>query len=112
MVIAKEAFLTQLGYSVTDSLLRQFERVRDNTAKFDRISDHIIALNDNLKHYNSFVALSNSYDFLKIKNQLDGEFAAQVNELINNWAKKYKIELEKVQNKNTFYIKGYEKNIS
>jgi hypothetical protein len=110
MVMTKEAFLTQLGYSVTDSLLKQLEKVRDNTAKFDLISRHIITLNDNLKHYDSFVALSNSHDFLKIKNQSRGELTAQTNEIINNWAKKYKIELEKVEGKETFYIKGYEKN--
>ncbi|MDR3178089.1 MAG: hypothetical protein LBT96_03795, partial [Campylobacteraceae bacterium] len=57
-----------------------------------------------------FVALSSSHDFLKIKNQASGELAAQTNEIIGNWAKKYKIEIEKVPNKETFYIKGYEKN--
>ncbi|MDR2081304.1 MAG: hypothetical protein LBP54_05400, partial [Campylobacteraceae bacterium] len=99
--MTQEAFLTQLGYSVTDSLLRQLERVEGNTPKFDMISNRIIALNDNLKHYGSFVALSNSYDFLKIKNQSSGELLTQVNEIINSWAKKYKIELEKVQGKET-----------
>ncbi|MDR1460224.1 MAG: hypothetical protein LBI78_01065 [Campylobacteraceae bacterium] len=112
MVITREAFLTQLGYSVTDSLLKQLEKVSGNTPKFDQISSHIIALNDNLKHYDSFIALSSSHDFLKIKNQSNGELTAQVNELINNWAKKYKIELEKVSGKETFYIKGYEKSLS
>jgi hypothetical protein len=34
---------------------------------------------------------------------------AEVNQIINNWAEKYKIELEKVQGKETFYIKGYNK---
>ncbi|MDR1976029.1 MAG: hypothetical protein LBQ18_03460 [Campylobacteraceae bacterium] len=109
MEITKEAFLTQLGYSVTDPLLAQLEKVRGNTARFDRISNHIITLNDNLKHYDSFVALSNSHDFLKIKNQANGDLAASANELINSWAKKYKIELEKVRDKETFYIKGYAK---
>ncbi|MDR0407376.1 MAG: hypothetical protein LBH45_00410 [Campylobacteraceae bacterium] len=109
MVMTKEAFLTQLGYSITDALLAQLEKVRNNTSKFDQISNHIIALNDNLKHYNSFIALSSSHDFLKIKNQSNSELITRVNELINNWAKKYKIELEKVQGKETFYIRGYEK---
>jgi hypothetical protein len=109
MEITKEAFLTQLGYSVTDSLLNQLEKVRSNPAKFDQISRHIITLNDNLKHYDSFIALSNSHDFLKVKNQSNDRLKDEVNEIINNWAKKYKIELEKVQGKETFYIKGYEK---
>ncbi|MDR1614031.1 MAG: hypothetical protein LBS26_00470, partial [Campylobacteraceae bacterium] len=107
MVMTKEAFLTQLGYSVTDSLLNQLEKVRGNTVKFDQISNHIIALNDNLKHYDSFIALSNSHDFLKVKNQSNDRLRAEVNQIINNWAEKYKIELEKVQGKETFYIKGY-----
>ncbi|MDR2790970.1 MAG: hypothetical protein LBB59_08370 [Campylobacteraceae bacterium] len=107
--MTKEAFLTQLGYSVTDSLLTQLERVKNKTVSFDLISRHIISLNDNLKHYDSFVALSNSHDFLKIKNQSSGELLAQVNELINAWAKKYKIALEKVSGKETFYIRGYAK---
>jgi vacuolar-type H+-ATPase subunit E/Vma4 len=47
---------------------------------------------------------------LKIKNQSRNEFLTQVNEIINTWAKKYKIELEKIEGKETFYIKGYGKN--
>ncbi|MDR2341838.1 MAG: hypothetical protein LBD84_02190, partial [Campylobacteraceae bacterium] len=82
------------------------------TAKFDLISNHIIALNANLKRYDSFVALSSSHDFLKIKNQSRNEFLTQVNEIINTWAKKYKIELEKIDSKETFYIKGYGKSLA
>jgi hypothetical protein len=49
---------------------------------------------------------------LKIKNQSRGELTAQTNEIINTWAKKYKIELEKVEGKETFYIRGYGKRLT
>ncbi|MDR3346840.1 MAG: hypothetical protein LBS73_06665 [Campylobacteraceae bacterium] len=109
MNITREAFLTRLGYNVTDALLAQLEKVSGNTTEFERIASHIVTLNDTLRAYDSFVVLSNSHDFLKIKNQAKAGFAAEANSLINSWAKKYKVDIEKVDGKETFYIKGYEK---
>ena len=51
--------------------------------------------------------LSNK-DYFKIKNEAaSAEEIAEVNEMISKWAAKYKITLEKVPNKNTYYVIGY-----
>ncbi len=103
----RDAILRQLGYSVTPNALEQVGRVMENTRDFDYVEKHLIALNDALKPRLSFVAMSSSCDYFKIKNEAEGEeIVKSVNEMINNWSKKYKIELEKVPNKQTYYVLG------
>jgi c-di-AMP phosphodiesterase-like protein len=103
----RDAILKQLGYSVTPNALEQVQRVMDNTKDFDYVEKHMIALNDALKPKLSFVAISSSHDYFKIKNEAESEEMVKiVNEMIENWSKKYKIELEKVPNKETYYILG------
>ena len=104
----KQAILTQLGYSVTPKSEAQLECVMDNTVGFEHIEKHLLALHDALKVHNSFVALSSTKDYFKIKNEAAGaDLIAEVNEIISKWAVKYKITLEKVPNKNTYYVIGY-----
>ncbi len=104
----KQAILTQLGYSVTPNAEAQLERVINNTVGFEHVEKHLIALHDALKVYHSFVALSSNKDYFKIKNEATGaELIDEVNEMISKWAAKYKITLEKVPNKNTYYVIGY-----
>ena len=53
------------------------------------------------------MALSSSKDCFKIKNEAQGEeMIKSTNEIIQKWSKKYKIELEKVSGKETYYILG------
>jgi len=104
----KQAILTQLGYSVTPKSEAQLECVIENTAGFEHIEKHLLSLHDALKVHNSFVALSSTKDYFKIKNEAaSADLIAEVNEIINKWAVKYKITLEKVPNKNTYYVIGY-----
>ncbi len=104
----KQAILTQLGYSVTPNAEAQLERVINNTIGFEHVEKHLIALHDALKVHHSFVALSSNKDYFKIKNEaVSAEESDEVNEMINKWATKYKITLEKVPNKNTYYVIGY-----
>lgn len=103
-----EAILTQLGYSVTPNAKAQLERVINNTIGFEHIEKHLISLHDTLKAHHSFVALSSNKEYFKIKNEAVGaEMVDEVNELITKWATKYKITLEKVPNKDTYYVIGY-----
>ena len=103
-----EAILTQLGYSVTPNAQAQLERVINNTIGFEHIEKHLISLHDTLKAHHSFVALSSNKEYFKIKNEAVGaEMVDEVNELITKWATKYKITLEKVPNKDTYYVIGY-----
>ncbi|MCH9812434.1 MAG: hypothetical protein K0U47_00660, partial [Epsilonproteobacteria bacterium] len=99
--------LTQLGYSINDATLQKIENVINNTQGFSELEKHIIQLNDTLKHHLSHIALSNSHDYFKIKNGASSaELIAETDEIIQNWAQKYKTKLSKVEGKETYYIIG------
>ncbi|ACZ11475.1 hypothetical protein [Sulfurospirillum deleyianum] len=104
----RQAILNQLGYSVSENTIAQLERVIANTSGFEHVEKHLMALHDALKPFHSFVALSSNKDYFKIKNEAgDATRVDEVNEMIVKWAEKYKITLEKVPNKNTYYVIGY-----
>ncbi len=104
-----DAILTQLGYSVTDNALNQLARVIENTNGFEEhVQKHLLALHEKLKAHLSFVALSSSKDYFKIKNEAKGEeMIKEVDEIIRDWSKKFKIDIKKVDGKNTYYVIGY-----
>ncbi len=105
--LSNEAFLTQLGYTQHSNIEASLKRVARNMNGFEHLKGHIIQLADSLKPYDGFVALSNSHDYLKIKNLTTclGQLLKS-KELIEKWAKKYKVKLEKLPNKDTYYIIG------
>lgn len=108
--LTPEAFLSQLGYSKTEQSLEQIRKIIQNTKGFERFSKHILALHDQLARIKGFVALSNSHDVFKIKGSEDvsREIQEEFTNLINNWSTKYKVELQKVANKSTYYIIGHQ----
>lgn len=104
-----EGLLTQFGYSITPSSKQQAEAIIANTKGFDSVERHLIALNDKLKSYDGFVGLSSSKYYFKIKNTSEDESIRKlVNDMILHWSKKYKIEIEKVPNKETYYVIGFQ----
>ena len=104
MKIEKIGLLKQLGYS--EENLKELENIEKNTPGFEKIKNHLISLNDKLKHLNGFIAFSNSVPHLKIKVDSDNEnFVKEAKEIIKKWAIKYNVILEKVKNK-VFYIKS------
>ncbi len=106
--LTPEALLTQLGYNKTEKSVEQIKRAIENTKGFEKFSKHILSLHDELAHIKGFVALSNSKDIFKIKGSenTSKEIQEEFSNIVNRWAKKYKIETEKVANKPTYYIKG------
>ena len=103
-----DAILKQLDYTVTDSALVQVEKVKSNTHGFDYVEKHLITLHNQLKAHLSYIALSSTKDFFKIKNDAKGvEMIKEVNEIIAHWSEKFKIDIEKVDGKNTYYVIGY-----
>ena len=106
--VSPEVLISQLGYSKSDSSLKQAKEVMSQTKDFNKFSKHIISLNDNLKKMNAYVALSNSKKYLKIK--CDENDAAEIleefHETVNNWANKYNVNLKKLDNKEVYYILG------
>jgi hypothetical protein len=106
--LTPEVLLSQLGYSKTKQSLKQMENIIKNTNNFEKFSNHILSLHDNLAHLKGFVAMSNSQNNLKIKGsqETSEEISEEFREKVENWAKKYKVKIQKVSNKPTYYILG------
>ena len=102
-----KAMLIQLGYTPNDALVEQFKKIKQNTNGYEKIEKHIMDLNDHLKVDNAYVALSNSKDYLKIKVESPTpELAEEAYEKIKHFSEKFKVQVEKIPNKNTYYILG------
>jgi len=105
----RDAMLTQLDYAPNSALLSQLERIENNTAGYEKIQKHIMDLHDHLKVDGSFVALSNSEDYFKIKVDASSpELAKEAHEKIKHFSDKFKVKLNKLENKETYYILGFE----
>lgn len=103
-----DAMLTQLGYSPNEALISQLKRIEKNTKGYEKIQKHIMDLHDHLKVDDSFVALSNSEDFFKIKvDSTSPEVSQEAHEKIKHFADKFKVTLNKLDNKETYYILGF-----
>lgn len=103
-----DAMLTQLGYVPNEALVKQLKRIQGNTLSYEKIEKHILDLNDHVKVNNAYVALSNSKDYFKIK--IDSPTAAlaeEAHEKIRHFSEKFKVKIEKLPNKETYYILGY-----
>ncbi len=106
--ITPENLLIQLGYPTTPVMMEQMKEIMANTDGFDKFSKHLLSLNDELQHVGGYIAMSNSAKFLKIKTDKLGENDIEAfEEILNRWSEKYKVELKKVEGKNTFYIIGH-----
>ncbi len=104
----KEAMLTQLGYAPNEALVQQLQRIEANTAGYEKIQKHIMDLHDHLKIDNSFVALSNSQDYFKIKIEASTpEIAEEAHEKVKHFSDKFKVTIKKLENKETYYIIGF-----
>ena len=103
-----EVVVSQLGLGSSDSVMEQTIKTIKNTKDFDKFSKHIISLNDKLKHMQGYIALSNSESYFKIKceNTDSDKIIEEFKEELNHWSNKYDIELQKVENKEVYYIVG------
>lgn len=103
-----EAMLTQLGYVPNDALIKQLRRIEENTNGYDKIQKHIVDLHDHLKVDDAYVAMSNTNDYFKIKvESLSPEIAEEAHEKIKHFSDKFKVTLNKLENKETYYIMGF-----
>ena len=107
--ITPEVLVAQLELGHGDATLAQTNTAMDNTKSFEKFSKHIISLNDKLKHMNAYIALSNSNPCFKIKcENKEQEIINEFKEELDHWSNKYEVTLEKVKNKNVYYIVGRE----
>jgi hypothetical protein len=106
--LTPENLLIQLGYPVKEATLAQMQRIIDNTPGFEKFAKHILTLNDEVKRFAGVVAMSNSKDYLKVKtDSTNPEEIEAFTEYVKQWAEKYKVALQKVEGKNTYYILGH-----
>ena len=104
----RDAMLTQLGYTPNDALVKQLEKIENNTAGYEKIQKHIMDLHDHLKVDGSFIALSNSEDRFKIKIEASSpELALEAHEKVKHFSEKFKITVKKLDKKETYYIVGF-----
>ncbi len=106
--VNEEVIVSQLGYSLNDSTLRQAQKVIEVTKGFDKFAKHILTLNDQIKKMNAYVGFSNKNDFLKIKcDENDSkEIIEEFHDAVWKWAEKYNVELERLDKKPIYYILG------
>lgn len=106
--MVNEAILRQLDYTPNEALQEQMGRIIQNTLSFDKIEKHIMELHKQLKVDGSYIAMSNSEDYFKIK--IDAPSSAltqEAHEKIQHWSQKYKVQTARVEQKDTYYIKGF-----
>jgi hypothetical protein len=104
----RDAMLTQLGYVPNDALIEQLKKIEQNTTGYEKIQKHIMDLHDHLKVDNSYVAMSNSNSYFKIKIEpTSEEIAQEAHEKIRHFSEKYKVDVKKLDNKETYYIIGF-----
>lgn len=106
--LTPEALLAQLGYTKTEQTIKQMSDIMANTKNFEKFSHHIPSFNDALAVEKGYIAMSNSENYLKIKCKEDScaDNLSAFQSLLNHWSDKYKLELERVQGKNAYYIIG------
>ena len=95
--ITPEVIVTQLDLGHGDTTLDQTKTAINN-----------ISLNDKIKHMNGYITLSNSAPYFKIKcdNVESDEILKEFTEELQHWSDKYNVELQKVDNKEVYYILG------
>lgn len=104
----RDAMLTQLGYAPNTALLKQLQKIEENTKGYEKIRKHIMDLHDHLKVDDAYVAMSNSNNYFKIKVEaISPEMAQDAHEKIDHFSKKYKVKVDKLENKETYYIIGF-----
>lgn len=104
----RDAMLTQLGYVPNEALLAQLEKIEKNTTGYEKIQKHIMDLHDHLKADSAYVAMSNSENYFKIKIDAKNVTTAEIaHEKIKHFSDKYKVKIDKLDNKKTYYITGF-----
>jgi len=105
--IETDGFLIQLGYPANQANKEKLHKVIENTKGFEHLEKHVIQLNDTLRAMHTYVTLSNNKNLLKIKKDTtSSEIEKNVDEIVQNWAQKYKVQLVYQQRNNSYYING------
>ncbi|RUM68988.1 MAG: hypothetical protein DSZ05_00165 [Sulfurospirillum sp.] len=105
--LENDGFLIQLGYPANQANKEKLNKVIENTDGFEYLEKHVIQLNDTLKSMQTYVTLSNNKNLLKIKKDISSEeIEKSVDEIVQSWAQKYKVQLIYQPQNNSYYIRG------
>ena len=105
--MSEEGILLALGYTSSEAVITQLRGILSKCDFTDTELEHIVTLNDKLKIYDAYIAMSNTNPYFKIKNEAaTKERKEAVVDMIKTWSDKFNIALEKVPNKDTYYILG------
>jgi len=108
-IVNDEAVLTKLGYVPNEALMVQLDKIKNATNGYEKIIKHILDLHDALAVDKSYVSLSNSKNYFKIKIEAQTEeMKEEALEKLERFAEKFKVVLEKVDGKETYYIIGFD----
>lgn len=107
--LTPEALLKQLGYSINIHTQKQIDTIIENTQGFEKFSPHIPSFSDALAVEKGYIAMSNSQPYFKIKCEEDisADNLSAFNALVEHWGEKYKLKLQKIADKNTYYLIGH-----
>ncbi len=105
--LTPDAVLKQLGYAVSEQTLSQLAQIYEKSPGIEKFLPHLPAFVDALAVEKGYVSMSNSKPYLKIKCDVDSgaDNLSAFEALVQKWATKYKLQLEKV-NDHTYYITG------
>ena len=105
----REAMLIQLGYTPNEALVKQIGEIIENTTEYGKIEKHIMDLHNHLKVNNAYVAMSNSSNHFKIKIESPtAELAEEAHEKVARFSEKFKVSVQKLEKRETYYILGFE----
>lgn len=103
----KDGILVSLGYGENESTTAQLEGILNECDFTTTELEKVVLLNDNLKKFEAYVAMSNTNNYFKVKSESsDLETIKAIREKIFEWADRYKFSIEKVDGKETYYITG------
>ncbi len=106
--VTTDVLISQLGYTNNEQTQQQAIKIIENTKDFDKFAKHIISFNDQLKKINSFIAISNSKPYLKIKcgNSDATKIVEEFHKEVEHFKTKYNLDIEQIPNKDVYYILG------
>lgn len=109
--ITAQTLAAQLNLGTTATIIADVQTKINNTNGFSDFQKHILALNDSLQPMKAYVGLSNNSNYFKIKcTHSSEEIQEKFQKTVCNFSEKYKVDFEKIPEKNVYYMIGKHKN--
>jgi len=103
-----EIILNDINYSKTNKNKDLIKNILNENDKLAEIWDKIPTLIKNINHTTGFISISNKKNMIKIsykKDKVSEKIKEEFHSIVNNWSKKYKIDLDYDCKSDQYYIK-------